>query len=519
MGVIRGLSTVVSRAPSTDLRNVITPTADTIKGLVVKRFSAIHSDNLFEAQDETGAAMSAIGPAGRFYAPDGTAALPSQTFLNGTAMGMYRIGTNILGFSTAGAERARFSAAGSLVLANGVRIFGYNGLDEATFPTFYNAFNRTLTGTLTGSHECFHIDFQGQNSNASSATLYGMRLSTLFNATTASSALSAAIGGSFIASITGTGTSRSITSIEGGEFIAQATQTGTGAAVTNLVGGTFIVSFTGQNLAITNATQILLQAPNAPGSGTTVTNNWGIRIPNMGGYGGTQNAAIVINAQTAGANNYSILSEGGPVRFLAGTNTNLILALKGAASQSGDYLNVLTSADVVLFKIDSAGLLTATALDAATNAATVACTLGHNTSGTPAAGFGSEVRTQLQSSTTVSQDAAGDVTTWATATHATRKARRVFTIFDTAAREVLRLEADGSNAMIGVLGAGAVVRQTSGANLTNNVTSGGTTDQIDNWTDLTIYATDAAAIRNAVYQLARKVKQVNDALRLFGWLT
>jgi len=71
----------------------------------------------------------------------------------------------------------------------------------------------------------------------------------------------------------------------------------------------------------------------------------------------------------------------------------------------------------------------------------------------------------------------------------------------------------------GVLGTTAVAQQTSGADLTNNVTSGGTTDQVDNWTDLSTYATDAAAIRNAIYQLSRKLKQVNDAARLFGFLT
>lgn len=60
---------------------------------------------------------------------------------------------------------------------------------------------------------------------------------------------------------------------------------------------------------------------------------------------------------------------------------------------------------------------------------------------------------------------------------------------------------------------------TSGANLTNNVTSGGTDDTIANYTDLTVYANDAATIRNDIYQLARKLKQVNDALRLYGLLT
>ncbi len=72
---------------------------------------------------------------------------------------------------------------------------------------------------------------------------------------------------------------------------------------------------------------------------------------------------------------------------------------------------------------------------------------------------------------------------------------------------------------VGFFAVAPVAQQTSGANLTNNVTSGGTDDTITNWTDLTTYATDAAAIRNAVYQLSRKMKQINDALRLFGWLT
>lgn len=72
------------------------------------------------------------------------------------------------------------------------------------------------------------------------------------------------------------------------------------------------------------------------------------------------------------------------------------------------------------------------------------------------------------------------------------------------------------NGNVGFFGAAAAVQQTSGANLTNNVTAGGTNDTIDNFTSLTVYATDAAAIRNAIYQLSRKLKQINDGLRVFG---
>ena len=81
--------------------------------------------------------------------------------------------------------------------------------------------------------------------------------------------------------------------------------------------------------------------------------------------------------------------------------------------------------------------------------------------------------------------------------------------------EFIRTNATG----IGVFAVAPVARQTSAANLTNNVAVGGVDDTIANYTDLVTYSVDAGAIRNDLYQLSRKVKQVNDALRLYGWLT
>lgn len=72
---------------------------------------------------------------------------------------------------------------------------------------------------------------------------------------------------------------------------------------------------------------------------------------------------------------------------------------------------------------------------------------------------------------------------------------------------------------LGFYNATPVVQQTDGAALTNNVTAGGTNNTIDNYTDLVIYANDAAAIRNAIYQLARKQKVIGDALRAYGLLS
>lgn len=80
-------------------------------------------------------------------------------------------------------------------------------------------------------------------------------------------------------------------------------------------------------------------------------------------------------------------------------------------------------------------------------------------------------------------------------------------------------EVNINGALMGIFGATAVAQQASGADLTNSVTSGGTNDTIADFTDLSTYATDAAAIRNAIYQLARKLKQVNDGMRAYGLLT
>lgn len=90
---------------------------------------------------------------------------------------------------------------------------------------------------------------------------------------------------------------------------------------------------------------------------------------------------------------------------------------------------------------------------------------------------------------------------------------------DDAANGIFEAGETGGARVIGFFGVGPAARQTSGANLTNNVTTGGSNDVIADFSDLTIYANDAAAIRNDIYQLARKLKQVNDALRSYGLLT
>lgn len=70
---------------------------------------------------------------------------------------------------------------------------------------------------------------------------------------------------------------------------------------------------------------------------------------------------------------------------------------------------------------------------------------------------------------------------------------------------------------LGFYNATPVVQQTQGA-ITNSVTAGGSTGTIANYTDLTVYANDAAAIRNDIYQLALGLQGCIAALRTYGLL-
>jgi hypothetical protein len=70
---------------------------------------------------------------------------------------------------------------------------------------------------------------------------------------------------------------------------------------------------------------------------------------------------------------------------------------------------------------------------------------------------------------------------------------------------------------VGFFGATGATIVTQGA-ITNNVTVGGTTGTIADFTDLTVYANDAAAIRNDIYQLSLALANVVGALRSYGML-
>jgi len=69
---------------------------------------------------------------------------------------------------------------------------------------------------------------------------------------------------------------------------------------------------------------------------------------------------------------------------------------------------------------------------------------------------------------------------------------------------------------VGFYGTPPVAQRTQGATLTNNITSGGSANVLANYADLTLYANDAAAIRNNLYQLGQTLKTIVDGLRALG---
>jgi len=124
-----------------------------------------------------------------------------------------------------------------------------------------------------------------------------------------------------------------------------------------------------------------------------------------------------------------------------------------------------TTAPVTLGHIVS----TTTAPDAQRNI----LTLGANVTGAGigSAGLGVGVLLQAESSTTVDTTQAAIATSWIVATHATRTARLALSAYDTAAREGLRIDADGAAARIGFLGATAAARRAHVADPTGGATT------------------------------------------------
>ncbi len=85
----------------------------TLQSAIARVSAATFDANLLPG--DTSYTLGQVGSAWQnIIAADGTAANPSYTFGNSTGLGLFRAGTDILGFSTAGAERMRIDNAGNV---------------------------------------------------------------------------------------------------------------------------------------------------------------------------------------------------------------------------------------------------------------------------------------------------------------------------------------------------------------------------------------------------------------------
>ena len=194
-------------------------------------------------------------------------------------------------------------------------------------------------------------------------------------------------------------------------------------------------------------------------NGQTLLNvgNWSINFFNDGAshYGFTTVGDVIAFANPGGTQNqFIVLSDGSAAThpvfgFSTSSDSGLTYAVRFTISNSG-AVGIGTSAPQAKLHVVLA--------DALTSTVDTVGILSHITTGTPAAGFGSALLFTLESSTTTEQSAGRLIYEWVVATHAIRTARSKWSVYDTAEREAIRIEASGSAPMIGVYGVEAVAR-------------------------------------------------------------
>lgn len=248
------------------------------------------------------------------------------------------------------------------------------------------------------------------------------------------------------------------------------TSPGASADTLRLGNTTTVLEAIGTTIEYRSATNVRLMAMSGVGAANVHFNPDANAAPASNSYlqvtgAAAGNTLIYLYANGRESVNFGRQStESGHFVYIRSINTGQrTLRLDALTSQSVEILQIRDASANDLMTLATNGATAHFRRDTGTADTQTVLTIGRNSTNTPAANFASRLLWQLESSTTENQDAAGIVTSWVVATHASRTARQVFNIYDTAAREALRLEASGSAPMIGFLGAAAVARQALGA--------------------------------------------------------
>ena len=171
---------------------------------------------------------------------------------------------------------------------------------------------------------------------------------------------------------------------------------------------------------------------------------------------------------------------------------------------------------VVRTATGSAPIWNFTVSDATTNALYDLATFSKNSTGAGAAGLGARINLAAKSSTTTDTLQGALSASWVDATHATRKARtRLWAADSTGLREGIRLEADGTQVLLGFYGGNAVAKPTALTATVAAAPAGGTGTAAGGWDTSGNRDLAIATINN----LKTRVDQLETKLQALGLLT
>jgi len=172
-----------------------------------------------------------------------------------------------------------------------------------------------------------------------------------------------------------------------------------------------------------------------------------MRSPGAGGFSWIRSTGTAL-VQIA-ENGSTIFQNDNPA------SATLLTVVCGLTQGSNHLFRITNRSAEQYHNIASDGKALHATIDAATNTVPDNLTIDHRSSNTPIAGFGSGVKLQGKSSTTIAQDMARLYAAWETPTHASRAAKVVLSAFDFSGEKVL-LEGGvtgASTPKIGFLGA------------------------------------------------------------------
>lgn len=264
------------------------------------------------------------------------------------------------------------------------------------------------------------------------------------------------------------------------------------------------------NTVTTNNAGIILQNQTF----TTTANHIAINLVPTWSQNNALYTAFNISATQNGANNLSITGlQVGMTKATAATTLDTSTGISVTTPTTTGTITLVRG--IAIFNQSLSGGTTAYALNIGTQNANATTTRAIRLQGT---GIANAIR--FADSVNLYATGANNLTF-----SDTTDARNISLTLTAASDQTIATSAGGlilqtTGGSISFLGGTPQTLQVSGANLTNNVTAGGTTNVVDDITiGVSINAADGVTTRNAVYQLARKLKQVNDALRLYGLLT